>query len=93
MPVLINLGRLLMLGVWAVLILNLVHPFPRPLNIFVNVALIFTSFMHALQMVMLKNGLPKDGPPMTGWQQLRVFIFGVFELLVWMKKFKAQVKK
>ena len=22
-----------------------------------------------------------------------VFIFGVFELLVWMKKFKAQVKK
>jgi len=49
--------------------------------------------MHALQMVMLKNGLPKDGPQMTGWQQLRVFIFGVFELLVWMKKFKAQVKK
>ncbi|TAT59567.1 DUF2500 family protein [Enterobacter cloacae] len=42
---------------------------------------------------MLKNGLPKDGPQMTGWQQLRVFIFGVFELLVWMKKFKAQVKK
>ena len=79
MPVLINLGRLLMLGVWAFLILNLVHPFPRPLNIFVNVALIFTSFMHA--------------PQMTGWQQLRVFIFGVFELLVWMKKFKAQVKK
>ena len=81
MPVLINLGRLLMLGVWAFLLLNLVHPFPRPMNIFVNVALIFTSFMHALQMVMLKNGLPKDGPQMTGWQQLRVFIFGVFELL------------
>src|SRR5690606_5771825 len=93
MPVLINVGRVLMLGVWAFLILNLVHPFPRPLNIFINVALIFTAFMHALQMVMLKNGLPKDGPPMTGWQQLRVFIFGVFELLVWMKKFKAQVKK
>ena len=58
MPVLINptfadAGRL------GILILNLVHPFPRPLNIFVNVALIFTSFMHALQMVMLKNGLPK----------------------------------
>jgi len=30
---------------------------------------------------------------MTGWQQLRVFIFGVFELLVWMNKFKAQAKK
>ena len=93
MPVLINVGRLLMLGVWAFLLLNLVHPFPRPMNIFVNVAFIFTTFMHALQMVMLKNGLPKDGPQMTGWQQLRVFIFGVFELLVWMKKFKAQAKK
>ncbi|MEG7494672.1 DUF1145 domain-containing protein, partial [Enterobacter hormaechei] len=29
MPVMINVGRLLMLGVWAFLILNLVHPFPR----------------------------------------------------------------
>ncbi|RYA67785.1 hypothetical protein DD595_25965, partial [Enterobacter cloacae complex sp. 4DZ3-17B2] len=69
-------------GVWAFLILNLVHPFPRPLNIVINVALIFTAFMHALQMGMLKNGLPKDIPPMTGWQQLRVFIFVVFEQLV-----------
>ena len=43
---LINIGRLLMLCVWGFLILNLVHPFPRPLNIFVNVALIFTVLMH-----------------------------------------------
>ncbi|MGS6220592.1 DUF1145 family protein, partial [Enterobacter intestinihominis] len=47
----------------------------------------------ALQMVMLKNGVRKDTPPMTGWLQVAVFIFGVFELLVWMMKFKAQVKK
>ena len=33
---LINIGRLLMLCVWGFLILNLVHPFPRPLNIFVT---------------------------------------------------------
>ncbi len=33
---LINIGRLLMLCVWGFLILNLVHPFPRPLNIFVK---------------------------------------------------------
>ncbi|MGS6230771.1 DUF1145 family protein, partial [Enterobacter intestinihominis] len=31
--------------------------------------------------------------PMTGWQQLRVLIFVVLELVVWMKMFKAQVKK
>ncbi len=40
---LINLGRLLMLCVWAFLLLNLFQPFPKPLNIFVNVALIFTD--------------------------------------------------
>jgi hypothetical protein len=37
---LINFGRLLMLCVWAFLLLNLFQPFPKPLNIFVNVALI-----------------------------------------------------
>jgi len=89
---LINLGRLLMVGVWAFLILNLIHPFPRPLNIFVNVALIFTAFMHALQM-MLKTALPKDGPQMTTLEQWRVFLFGVFELLVWQKRLKAMQNK
>ncbi len=47
---LINLGRLLMLFVWAFLILNLVQPFPRPLNIFVNVALVFMALMHGMQL-------------------------------------------
>lgn len=89
---LINSGRLLMMGVWAFLILNLIHPFPRPLNIFVNVALVFTAFMHALQMVMLKTALPKDGPQMTAAEQWRIFLFGVFELLVWQKRLKAQQK-
>ena len=46
---LINLGRLLMLCVWAFLLLNLFQPFPKPLNIFVNVALIFMILMHGLQ--------------------------------------------
>ena len=73
MPVLINLGRLLMLGVWAFLIFNLVHPFPRPMNIFVNVAFVFTTFMHALQMVMLKNGLP---PVPTHWDLHREKVAG-----------------
>ena len=45
---LINLGRLLMLCVWAFLLLNLFQPFPKPLNIFVNVALIFMILMLSL---------------------------------------------
>ena len=90
---LINIGRLLMLCVWGFLILNLVHPFPRPLNIFVNVALIFMILMHGLQLTLLKATQTKDAPPLSRFEQIRIFIFGVFELLVWMKKFKAQVKK
>lgn len=90
MPLLINLGRLLMLCIWGFLILNLFQPFPRPLNIFINVALVFTVFMHALQATMLKNALPKDGPQMSNAEQIRIFIFGVFELLVWQKKLKTK---
>lgn len=89
---LINLGRLLMLGVWAFLLLNLVQPFPRPLNIFVNVALIFMVLMHGLQMALLKSTLPTDGPQMTTAEKVRLFLFGVFELLVWQKKLTPKKK-
>lgn len=85
---LINLGRLLMLFVWAFLILNLIQPFPRPLNIFVNVALIFMVLMHGLQLSLLKATQPKEGPPLSRAQQIRIFIFGVFELLAWQKQQK-----
>ena len=64
---LINIGRLLMLCVWGFLILNLVHPFPRPLNIFVNVALIFTVLMHGMQLALLKSTLPKPPPKRCGF--------------------------
>ncbi|HFZ8994640.1 TPA: DUF1145 family protein [Citrobacter freundii] len=87
---LVNLGRLLMIFVWAFLLLNLVQPFPRPLNIFVNVALIFMVLMHAMQLALLKSTLPKDGPAMTRGEKIRIFLFGVFELLVWQKKFKLK---
>ena len=89
---LINLGRLLMLGVWAFLVLNLIQPFPRPLNIFVNVALIFMVLMHGLQMALLKSTLPADGPQMTRAEKVRLFLFGVFELLVWQKKLTPKKK-
>ncbi|MCT4704970.1 DUF1145 family protein [Enterobacteriaceae bacterium H11S18] len=85
---LINIGRLLMLFVWAFLLLNIVHPFPRPLNIFVNVALIFTVLMHGMQLALLKSTQPKDAPPLSRLQQFKIFVFGVFELLAWQKKLR-----
>lgn len=88
MPVLINFGRLLMLCVWGFLIFNLIHPYPRPLNIFVNVALIFMVIMHGLQLSLLKATQPKDGPALGRLEQAKIFVFGVFELLVWQKKLR-----
>lgn len=88
--ILINLGRLLMLCIWAFLILNLVQPFPRPLNIFVNVALIFMVIMHGLQLGLLKTTQPKDSAPLSGIAQAKIFIFGVFELLIWQRKLRQK---
>ncbi|KEA50746.1 MULTISPECIES: DUF1145 family protein [Mangrovibacter] len=83
---LINLGRLLMLGVWGFMVLNLIHPFPKPLNYFMNVAMVFTFFMHGLQVTLLKASQGKDSPKIGTLQQTRIFLFGVFELLAWQKK-------
>ncbi len=82
----INLGRIVMLFVWGFLLLNVVQPFPRPLNIFVNVAMIFMVLMHGLQLAMLKATLSKGEGKVSTGQQIRIFVFGVFELLAWQKK-------
>jgi putative membrane protein len=45
--------------------------------------------MHGLQLVLLKNTQPKDAAPLSGFAQLKLFIFGVFELMAWQKKTKS----
>ena len=70
---LINFGRLLMLCVWAFLLLNLFQPFPKPLNIFVNVALIFMILMHGLQLTLLKATQTKEMPRRWGASSRFVF--------------------
>ncbi|MDW8845254.1 DUF1145 family protein [Erwinia sp. MMLR14_017] len=84
---LINAGRLLMICVWAFLLLNLVHPFPKPLKYFIDVALFFMVVMHGLQLVLMRATQPKDAPKLSGLMQIKIFFFGVFELLAWQKKF------
>ncbi|WP_147200184.1 DUF1145 family protein [Pantoea sp. CCBC3-3-1] len=83
---LINLGRLLMVGVWAFLLLNVVHPFPAPLKYFVNVALFFMVIMHGLQLVLMRATQPKGAAKLSALMQTKIFFFGVFELLAWQKK-------
>ena len=43
---LIFLGRFLMVGVWGFLFLNIISPFPKPLNYFMYIAFIFIVIMY-----------------------------------------------
>lgn len=53
---LINAGKLLMLFVWGFMIFNLIHPSPKPLKYFIDVAMIF---MHAMQAIFCQPLLQK----------------------------------
>ncbi|EKT59925.1 DUF1145 family protein [Providencia sneebia] len=88
---LINAGRILMIFVWAFMVFNLVHPFPKPLKYFMDVAMIFMIFMHALQTIFLKATLAK-GEKLSRMLQIRIFFFGVFEMLAMQKKQQQALK-
>lgn len=88
---LINAGRILMIFVWAFMVFNLVHPFPKPLKYFMDVAMVFMIFMHALQTIFLKAALGKE-EKLSGLMQVRIFFFGVFELLAIQKKQKQALE-
>ncbi|WP_440866779.1 DUF1145 family protein [Symbiopectobacterium purcellii] len=85
----INLGRILMIGVWGFLITNLIAPFPRPLNIFMMVAMGSTLLMHGFQVLLLRASHGKEQGPLSRALEARIFLFGVFELLAWQKKMKG----
>lgn len=84
---LINAGRVLMICVWGFMVFNLIHPFPKPLKYFMDVAMVFMVFMHALQTIFLKATLAK-GEKLSKLLQIRIFFFGVFEMLAIQKKQK-----
>ncbi|MDX7992451.1 DUF1145 family protein [Xenorhabdus littoralis] len=87
----IQLGRVIMLLVWGIMIFNVFHPFPKPLKYFMDVAMVFTIVMHAFQLLLLKNSQPKDQKLPT-YLQTKIFFFGVFELLAWQKKRQKEKK-
>lgn len=63
---LINAGKLLMVFVWGFMIFNLIHPFPKPLKYFIDVAMIFMIFMHAMQAIFCKPLLQKQKNILVG---------------------------
>ncbi|HGJ5876808.1 MAG TPA: DUF1145 family protein [Arsenophonus sp.] len=85
---LINAGKLLMLFVWGFIIFNLFQPFPKPLKYFIDVAIIFMIFMHAMQAIFLKTAFAKTEKH-PHWLQIKIFLFGIFELLAWQQRQKT----
>lgn len=83
---LINAGRAIILLVWGFLLVNLLKPFPVPVNYFLYFSLGFMVFMHSLKLLMLKSTLMLGEQKLTALEQLRIFLFGVFELLAWQRK-------
>ncbi|SPP31861.1 hypothetical protein ARAF_1527 [Arsenophonus endosymbiont of Aleurodicus floccissimus] len=81
---LINAGKLLMVFVWGFMMFNLIHPFPKPLKYFIDVAMIFMIFMHA---IFLHAAFAKTEKHPC-WLQIKIFLFGVFELLASQKRQK-----
>ncbi|MGL4270580.1 MAG: DUF1145 domain-containing protein [Plesiomonas sp.] len=77
----LNLGRLLMLLVWALLLTNLVHPLsPHTLSVLLYLLLGLTLMMHALQLLLARTLLGK-ARPLGRSGSLRVLLFGVLELI------------
>ncbi len=90
---LINSGRLLMTGVWLFLLWNVLNPFPKPLRYFLDIVLFFMIIMHGLQLRMINIAPFRSETPLKWQDKLRVFLFGVFELLAWRKNASLKRKK
>lgn len=77
----LNLGRALMLLVWALLLTNVVHPLsPKTLSALLYLLLGLTLVMHTLQLLLARTLLGKSRP-LGRAGSLRVMLFGVLELL------------
>lgn len=89
---LINLGRLLMLIIWGFLIFNVIMPVQKPLNYFLYFALIFMTVMHFLKVLMI-SFLQAKSEPLTSSHKIKLFLFGVFEMIPMYQRQKAALAK
>lgn len=84
----ILIGKLFYLFIWLFLLFNLIHPYPRPANIVLNIGLIAFVIMHGLQAGILHSTMTNQEKSEDRFKVLRLFLFGVFEVLSWKNKNK-----
>lgn len=82
----IVLGKIVYAFIWLFLLFNLIAPYPKPANIVANIALAAFAITHGLQAWLLSSTLSSQEKQQDRFRTLRMFIFGVFEVLSWKKK-------
>lgn len=82
----ILVGKLFYLCVWGFLVFNLIFPFRYPANIVINIALAAMCIIHGLQALLLNATLSSQEKDSDRFKALRLFVFGIFEVLSWKNK-------
>lgn len=86
----IQIGRLLYLIIWGFLILNLFYPYPGAAKMLAYVALAVMVITHGLQAWILNTTLTEQERKHDRFITLRLFLFGIVEVLSWKKSKKQQ---
>ncbi|MCF1426462.1 MAG: DUF1145 domain-containing protein [Shewanella sp.] len=84
-------GKTMTLFAWGVMIFNLFMPFPGNTGLALNILLLVTAFMHAMQVLMFYSMFSQQ-MKLTKKDFLTVFGFGVFALLEYRKKLMLQLQ-
>lgn len=82
----IMIGKAIYLCIWLFLLFNLIYPFPSPANVVANIALATFTLIHGLQAWLLNSTLSTQEKRQDKFKVLRMFLFGVFEVLSWKQK-------
>lgn len=78
--ILIRLAKVAMVGVWFVLLANILMPFPGKSAIALYILTVFLLFMHCLQLLIF-IGAFGESLKLSAKQKWGIVFFGIFELL------------
>lgn len=85
MKFLIAVGKVITLGVWAIMAYNLVIPFEGSIAVILNLFFAMTIFMHCFQVVIFHN-LFKSLLTLKKSDYFNVFVFGACSLFTYRKQ-------
>lgn len=89
MKVLVALGKLITLFAWLIMFYNLAMPFEGKIALLLNVLLMITCVMHAVQ-AFIFHSLFKQLMTLKLRDYLQVMLFGVFTLLEYRQRVLKQ---